>query len=108
EHGLDARHFEILPDGSALPRRQSQQADLWSGLRVERELHPAVLARRGGPHERLSAEQDAGRNPAEVRDVARALRVHVGASWEEVVVYGRRIWTVARVDRNGEFRLASA
>src|SRR5205085_8717655 len=92
EHGLDARHVEVLPDRPALPCGQSQRAYVWPALRMERELHPAVLARRSGPHERLAPEQDARHRRAEVCDLARALRLHVGASRKEVAVYGRRVW----------------
>src|ERR1043165_5421583 len=108
EHGLDARHAEILPDGSAVSRRQSQCVDVWFALRVEREFHPAVFARRSGPHEGLAAEQDAGHDGTEVRDATGVVWIHVGASGEEVVVYGRGVWAVAGVDRDGESRLALA
>ena len=47
---------------------------------LHRELHPAVLARRGRARQRRAARQDAGRRVAEVRDAAHAVRLHVRAS----------------------------
>jgi len=41
--------------------------DVLAHVRVQRELHPAAVARRGRPREALAARQDAGRPLAEVR-----------------------------------------
>ena len=57
EHGLDARHARLLrarSDPSPLP---PSRADLLARLRVERELHPAALARRGRAREGLAARR---------------------------------------------------
>ena len=48
--------------------------DVLDALRVERELHPAVLARRGRARQRRDDREDPGRRVAEVGDAARALR----------------------------------
>ena len=49
-------------------------ADLLAGLRLQRELHPAALARRGRPRQAGPARQDAGRPLAEVRQPPAAAR----------------------------------
>ena len=90
EHGLDARHAGLLQQGAGAPQVPPRPADVRLPLRVERELHPAALARRGGPRQALAARQDAGRPLAAVRQPARALRATCGriparscCSWAE-------------------------
>ena len=90
EHGLDARHAHVLPEGPGLPPLPPPHADVLAHVRVQRELHPAALARRGRARQALAARQDAGRPLAEVREPALALRVHVGASRQEAPLHGRR------------------
>src|SRR5688572_29309474 len=97
EHGLDARHARLREGGSGPPQVAPQQDHLLDDLRLQRGVHPAVLARRGCARQEVDARQDAGRRLAETCQLARALRLHVRASWEEVAVYGRRIRSVARM-----------
>ena len=60
-------------------------------LRLQRELHPAVLTRRSRARQGLDVRQGAGRPLAEGGDAARALRLHVRASGQEADVHGRRV-----------------
>ena len=99
EHGLDARHARVLPEGSRLPALPPPHADVLAHVRVQRELRPAALARRGRARQAVAARQDAGRPLAEVREPARAVRVHVGASRQEAPVHGRRARRVGGVER---------
>ena len=71
-------------------RHPPPRADVLARLRVERELHPAALARRGRARQGLDAREDAGRPLAAARESARALRVHVVASRQEAALHGRR------------------
>ena len=80
EHGLDARHPPVHERGSDPPALAPQPGDLLRALHAQRELHAAVLARRGRAREARADRQDAGRRVAEVRVAARALRLHVRAS----------------------------
>ena len=98
EHGLDARHADVLPEGSGLPQLPPSHADVLAHVRLQRELHPAALARRGRAREALAARQDAGRPLAEVREPALALRVHVGAPRQEAALHGRRARRVGGVE----------
>ena len=91
EHGLDARHARLLPAGPDLPPLPPPRADLQPDVRVQRELHPAALARRGRARQGLADREDAGRPLAEARQPARAVRLHVGAPRQEAAVHGRRV-----------------
>ena len=91
EHGLDARHARVLRARPGLPQAPPRRADVQPDLRVHRELRAAALARRGRARQGLAARQDAGRPLAEVRQPARALRLHVGAPRQEAAVHGRRV-----------------
>ncbi len=99
EHGLDARHARLLPEGSRLPPLPPPHADVLAHVRVQRELRPAALARRGRARQAVAARQDAGRPLAEVREPALALRLHVGASRQEAPLHGRRARRVGGVER---------
>ena len=68
EHGVDARHARVRQQGSHLPPLGAQRPDLLAALRVHRELHPAVLARRGRARQARDARQDARRHLAEARE----------------------------------------
>jgi hypothetical protein len=89
EHGLDARHAGVLPEGPGLPKPSPPHTHVLAAVRVHRELHPPALARRGRAREALAARQDAGRPLAEVREPAPALRLHVDPSGQEAPVHGR-------------------
>ena len=69
--------LDVHREGPGLPALAPQRADVLDDLRVHRELHPAVLARRGGARQAVAARQDARRRVAEVRQPARAVRLHV-------------------------------
>ena len=79
-----------------------------AGLRVQRELRAADLARRGGARQGLDARQDAGRRLAEVRQPARLLRLHVGPPGQEAALHGLRVRAGRRVEPRPEPGLAPA
>src|SRR6476646_6459340 len=101
EHGLDARHAHLLPEGPGLPPLPPPHADVLAHVRVQRELRPAALTRRGRAREAVATRQDARRPLAEVREPPLALRVHVGAPRQEAPVHGRRARRVGGVERGG-------
>ena len=108
EHGLDARHARLLPPRPDLPPLPPPPADVLAHVRVQRELRAAALARRGRARQGLAAREDARRPLAAVREPARALRVHVGASRQEAALHGRRARAGARVVARPLARLAPA
>ena len=64
EHGVDARHacvFRARPNPSPV---SSRPVDVRDAVRVQRAVHHAAVARRGGASERLAARQDARRRVA--------------------------------------------
>src|SRR5262245_54460556 len=69
-------------------------------------LTPLLLARAADRHTKLL--QDARRRLATVCKPSRPLRVHVGASWQEAALHGRRDRATTRVASRPEPRLASA
>ncbi|MDC4223832.1 MAG: alpha-amylase family glycosyl hydrolase [Candidatus Manganitrophus sp.] len=82
EHGLDERHPRLhvrRPGAPPLPPRPS---DLRPALRLQRELHPAPVPRRGGARQALAARQDAGGRLAALRQPAPAVRLQVHPSRE--------------------------
>jgi 1,4-alpha-glucan branching enzyme len=70
EHGLDARHAQVLAGGPAHRATITAPAHLLAHLCVPRELRAAALARRGRARQGLAAQQDAGRRLAAVRQPA--------------------------------------
>src|SRR4029077_8966149 len=108
EHGVDARHAELFPARSRLPQAPPSRADLLARLRVERELHPPALARRGRAREGLDAREDAGRPLATARESALALRVHVVASGQEAALHGRRARDAVGVGAPGRAAVVAA
>ena len=79
EHGLDARHARLLPAGPDLPPLPPPRADVQPDVRVQRELHPAAVARRGRPRQGLAVPEDGRRDKlAEAREPARAVRATCG------------------------------
>ena len=90
EHGVDARHAGVLQPGSALPLVSPGPAHLRDGLRVQRALHHAAVARRGGASQEVAAREDAGRPVAEARESAADARVHVHAARKEAALHGHR------------------
>ena len=81
-------YFAPRPDPPPLP---PQRADLQPALRLQRELHPAALPRRGRARQGLAAREDARRPLAAVRQPAGALRLHVGPPRQEAPLHGRRV-----------------
>ena len=71
-----------------LPQVPSQRHHLQPALRLPRELRAARLARRGGPRQRLAAEQNARRRVAPVRQRARLPGLHVGPPRQEAALHG--------------------
>src|SRR3954463_11530925 len=108
EHGLDARHAPVLPEGPDLPAVLAPHADVLADVRVQRELRAAALARRGRAREGLAAAEDAGRPLAAAREPACALRLHVGASRQEAAVHGPVARPAERVERARVAALAPA
>ncbi len=90
EHGLDERHPAIREGGSRLSQVGSSPPHVLDALRVQRELHPSVLARRGRARQAIDVRQDSGRRLAEGGDAARAVRLHVRAPGQEADVHGGR------------------
>ncbi len=84
------------------------QTDLLAGLRLQRELHAAAVARRGGVRQGLADQQDARRRVAAVCQPAPAARPHVGAPGQEAAVHGRRVRPAARMEPRRCARLVAA
>ena len=102
EHGLDARHAGVRAQGSGAPAVGAQPRDVLDAVRVHRELHPAVLARRGRARQGRAARQDAGRRVAEVRHAPRActasctgIRARSCCSWAASSASGASGTTIA-------------
>ncbi len=97
-HGMDARHARLLQQGTDLPAISSSRSDLRICLRVVRKFHAAAFSRRGGVRQALADRQDGGRSMAEVCQLARAVRLHVGAAGEKNSFHGWRVWPMARME----------
>ena len=108
EHGLDARHARLLPHDPIHRSYHHDELTFSLHLRLQRELHPAALARRGRPRQGVAARPDARRPLAAAREPARAVRLHVGPPRQEAAVHGRRARTGAGVEPRAEPRLAPA
>ena len=98
----------VLRARSDPPPLPPPRADVLARLRVDRELHPAALARRGRAREGIAAAEDAGRPLAAAREPARALRVHVGAPRQEAALHGRRARLAVGVDRRRRAAVVAA
>ena len=80
--------LELLRARPGPPPPPPPRADLQHDLRLQRELHPAALPRRGRARQGLAAREDAGRPLAALRQPPRALRLHVGAPRQEAPLHG--------------------
>ena len=90
--------LEYVKQGSRLPPLGPLAPDVLAALRLHRELHPAVLARRSRARQGLDVRQDPRRRLAEGGHAARALRLHVRAPGQEADVHGLRVRPGARVE----------
>ena len=108
EHGLDARHACLPGDRADLPALSPPRDDLPDGVRLQRELRAAAVARRGRARQGLPAAQDARRPLAAARHPACLLRLHVGAAGQEAAVHGFGVRPGHRVGRVAQPRLVAA
>ena len=108
EPGLDARHAGVLLARAGAPPLPPQRAHVLARLRVDGELHPAAVARRGRARQGLAAAEAARRPLAAARQPALALRVHVGPSRQEAPVHGRRARRPGRVEARRRAAVAAA
>ena len=92
EHGVDARHPRLLPARPDLPPVPPRRADLRADLRLERELHPPPVPRRGRPRQGVAAQQDARGPLAAAGQPAGPVRLDVGPPGQAAAVHGRRDW----------------
>ena len=92
EHGLDARHPPVHARGSGPPALAPQPGDLLGALHAHRELHPAVLARRGRARQarRCSTRCRATRGRS-TRRCALLYGYMYGHPGQEAAVHGRRV-----------------
>ncbi len=97
EHGLDARLAGVHPEGAGAPQVPPQRDHLLDGVRLQRELRPADLARRGGARQAGAGVQDARRLVAAARQSPRLPRLHVGPSGQAAVVHGAGVRAGGRV-----------
>jgi hypothetical protein len=95
EHGLDARHARLHRPRSDPSQVPPSEADLRPDVRLQRELHPAHLARRSRPPEKVDDRQDARRPVAEVRQPAACTTASCGR------IRARRSSSWARTSGNG-------
>ena len=105
---LDARHARLPRRGPDLPQVRPQQAHVPDGVRRQRELSAAAVARRGRARQVLAGGQDAGRRLAEARQREAPARRPVRAARQEAALHGRRVRPVARVGPRPRARLESA
>ena len=91
EHGVDARHAEVLRHRSAVPRRAPQQADVRPALRLQRAVRASALPRRGGASQRLALRADAWAAGAEAAEPPFPLRLDVGPPRPEAALHGRGV-----------------
>ena len=79
-------YFQREPDPPPLPPRR---AHVQHGVRVQRAVRAAAVARRGRARQALVVGPNAGRPVAAAREPPRALRVHVGPPGQEAALHGR-------------------
>src|SRR5688572_19704585 len=96
---MDARHAEVLHEGTHPSEVASARSHLRHALPVCGELRDGFLARRSGPRQSLNAFQN-GRvaHPGEGGESPRTLHAHVGISWKEAALHGLGIRAIARVE----------
>src|SRR5581483_8054338 len=94
-----ARHAGLFPAGPDLPRLPPPRADVLPHVRLQRELPPAPVPRRGGAREEIAAGEDAGGPLAEAGQPPRSVFLHVGPPGQEASVSGRGIRPGTRMER---------
>ncbi len=102
EHGMDARHARLFRPRSHAPVVAPERHHVRDDLRVQRALHHAAVARRGGPRQALAARQNARRSVAEVRQPAAAARVPVHAARQEAALHGHGARPARRMESRRE------
>ena len=70
------------------PQVPPQRDDLLDGVRVQRELRPADLARRGGARQAVAGVEDARRLVAAARQPPRVPGLHVGPPRQATPLHG--------------------
>ncbi len=105
EHGLDARHPRLLSPRPGAPPLPPRRTDLRPAVRLERELHPPAVPRRGGPRQGIAAQQDAGRPLAAAGQPPGPVRLDVGPPGQAAAVHGRRAGPGAGVESRPATRL---
>ena len=108
EHGLDARFARLRPARAGAPQVPPQRDDLLDGVRVQRELRAADLARRGGPRQAGAGVEDAGRLVAAARHPPRLPGVHVGPPRQATPFHGAGVRAGRGVVRGARPRLVAA
>ncbi len=97
EHGLDARLAAVHAPRPGPPSAPPRRHDLLDGVRLQRELSAADLARRGGARQGLAGVEDARRLVAAACQPAGLPGVHVGPSGQAAAVHGPGVRTGLRV-----------
>ncbi|CAK7280882.1 hypothetical protein SGPA1_11675 [Streptomyces misionensis JCM 4497] len=100
EHGLDARLTPVHVARPRAPRVPPPRDDLLDDVRVQRELRPADLPRRGGARQAVAGLQDAGRLVAATRGPARLPGLHVGPPGQATPLHGAGVRAGRRVVRS--------
>ncbi len=105
EHGLDARLAGLHVPRAGAPQVPPPRDDVLDGVRVQRELRPADLARRGRPRQAVTRLQDARRLVAAARQPPRLPRLHVGPPRQATPLHGAGVRPGRRVVRDPRPRL---
>lgn len=108
EHGLDARHPALRVEGVGAPQVPPPRHDLRDGLRVQRELRPADLARRGGARQALAGLEDARRLVAAAGRAPGVPGLHVGPPGQATALHGAGVRTGLGVVRDVRAGLVAA
>ena len=86
-----------VAQGAGAPQVPPQRDDLLDGVRLQRELRAADLARRGGARQAVAGLQDARRLVAAARQPPRLPRLHVGPPRQATPLHGAGVRPGRRV-----------